>query len=340
MSKPEQEEELSVDFFDEVEDIVDEELELEDEQEEEETSEQVEDQAEGEEEESEETEDESQDEEDAEELPVVESIRQRLGYDIEGEFEDTEDGIQMLVEKAVEAARTQQINAFFDQFPDVKEHLEYRQLGGDPDKFFKTRFPEVDYSKVELKEDDDLQHEQIVRQELKQVRGMSNEEIEAEIEDYKNGGILENKAKRSLSALKVKQQQDQVGLIEQQRKQAKQQQEEVAQHWNTVKETLDKSTQIKNVSIPTKDKEPFFEWLSRPVQDGKSKAMIAHEQADLETRLLFDYMLFKDLKFSDLITNRAKDQNAKTLKSRMKSSKLNKKSEERSSQAFEELGEI
>ncbi|WP_406672419.1 hypothetical protein, partial [Natronospira sp.] len=92
--------------------------------------------------------------------------------------------------------------------------------------------------------------------------------------------------------------------------------------------------------VPSKDKNAFFEYLATPVEDGKSKAMLAHENADLETRLAVDYLLFKGFNLSDIVSRKAKDENAKTLRERMKSAKVNKKKETNTSQTFEELGEI
>lgn len=354
MSKPEEQEELTVDFFDEVEDVVDEDLALDDEKadldapEEQEESDEVTDQEEEtelEEEldlegEQEKTED-SEEQEEAEELPLVESIKRSLGYEIEEEFEDTEEGIQLLFEKAKEKATEEAVNSYFDRYPEVKQLLEYVEMGGEPNKFFQTQFPEVDYSEVEFKEDDTALHERLVRQELKEVRGMSDEEIRAEIEDYRNGGILENKAKRSLSALKTKQKEDKESLLEQQREEQQQYQEQVQKHWNNVKQTLDKSASIKGFKIPSKDKDPFFEYLSKPVEEGKSAAMKAHEEADLETRLAIDYLLYKGFKLSDIIDRRAKDQNVKTLRDRIREAKtLKKKEENKSTGQLEELGTI
>ena len=355
MSKPkeeQQEQELSVDFFDEVEEVVDDEMALEDEDpketDQEEEIEEVDDSEDpdldaldddedddGEEEEAPEGED-----AEAEELPLVESIKQSLGYEFEEEFEDSEEGIQLLVERAKDKATQEAVNAYFDAYPDVKELLEYRQMGGDPDKFFQTKFPEVDYTKVELEEDNEKQLEQIVRQELTEVRGMSKEEVNAEIEDYRNGGILENKAKRSLSALKAKQQKDQESLIEQQREKEKQYQQQVEEHWNNVKKTLNESTELHGFKVPSNDKDKFFDYISKPVEEGKSQAMLDHEKAEMETRLAIDYLMFKGFDLSNIISRKAKDQNAKTLRQRMKQAKANKKREESSSNEFQELGEI
>lgn len=279
-------------------------------------------------------------EEEVEELSLVESIRQSLGYDIDGEFDDTEEGIQLLVERATEKATESSVEQYFSQYPEVKELKDYIELGGDPNDFLQTKFPEVDYTKVELNEGDESQQEKLVRQELSQVRGMSNEEINAEIEDYKNGGILESKAKRSLSALRNKQQADKDNLIKQQAKEKEEYLKQVENHWKNVETTLKEKTELKGVKIPSKDKDSFFEYLSKPVSEGKSQAMIKQEEADLETRLLIDYMLFKDLKFSDLITRAAKDQNAKTLRQKMTETKTRRKAEERSPEYTEELETI
>lgn len=333
MSKPEEQEELTVDFFDEVEDVVDEEQALETEQQDpEEVVEPTE--------ESEEIVVEESEEESEEDLPLVESIRQRLGYDFEEEFEDTEEGIQLLVERARDKAAEDAVNAYFDVYPEVKELLEYRQMGGDPDKFFQTKFPEVDYSKVELAEDDESQLENIVKHELKLVRNMNDDEIRAEIEDYKNGGILESKAKRSLASLKAKQQLDKNSLIEEQKQIDLQNQQQIEQQWQTIEKTIKDSGSLKGFTIPSKDKDAFYMYLHKPVQDGKSQAMIDHETADLETRLAVDYLMFNGFKLSDIISRKAKDVNTKTLRDRMRSVKLDKKRDESVPNTIEELGTI
>lgn len=343
MSKPkEEEDELAVDFWNEVEDTVEEDMVLDDEEPEEELGEPGEPE---EEEESDKPTDDSQEQEEeeegGEEEPVeddsiVGTIQRQLGYEFEDEFEDSEEGIQLLVEAASNKKADEVLNTYFEQFPDVQELLEYRRMGGDPNKFFQTRFPEVNYSEVELKEDDERQQEMIVRQELKEVRGYSDQEIDAELEDYRNGGILENKAKRALSALKVKQQEASDRLLEEQAKTKQQQEQEIEDYWNGVKNTLNKNTQFNGIQIPSSDKSKFYDYLNKPVEDGKSQAMIKAQEADLETRLAIDYLLYKNFDFSGLIDRRAKDKNAKSLKERLQKAKMSKKTETSSKNDYTE----
>jgi hypothetical protein len=342
-NKTVEEQDELVGIWDDVEvvDEVDDNLTLEEETEDtdEEVEESTEETDEEESEESEEAEGSTPPEETDEEVPLVKSIQNILGYELEGEFEDTEEGIAQMFEAARNKAADESLNTLLEQYPEAKELIEYRQMGGDPNKFFKTKFPDVDYQTIEFKEEDERQHEMLIRNELS-ARGLNKEEIEADIEDFKNGGILESKAKRALSTLKVKQQEDKENLIEQQREQHEQQKKQVGEFWSGVKETINNSTTFKSFSVPSKDKEEFFKYISKPVEDGKSKRDIDVENADLETRLAIDYLLYKGFNISDVVERKAKNLNAKTLRQKLKGTKLDKKVEDRSPEYTEELGVI
>lgn len=285
-------------------------------------------------------EEEQEEESSEEEVPLVEEIRQKLGYEFDEEFEDTEEGIQRLVELSAKKLADETIDSIFSEYPEVKQLYQYRAMGGDPDKFFQTRFPEVDYNKVEFNKEDETQHEQLVRQELR-ARGYTQDEIEAEIEDYKNGGILTSKAERALNALAKKQEEDKNKLIKQQEEAYQQQQREIKEYWDSVRDTIEKSSTFKSFSIPSRDKDNFFDYISKPVEKGKSRRDLDVEKADLETRLAIDYLLFKGFNIQDLIDRKAKDKNAKSLRNRIKQAKMRKKGEERKmTGALEELDEL
>ncbi len=329
------------------EDDVDDSLELEDQEEEEvdtEDSDTDEDLEENEEDHQEDNEDTDSDEEDEdideEDLPVVESIQRTLGYEFDEEFEDTEEGIAKMFEKAKNMAADEALDSMLDAYPEAKEFIEYRQLGGDPDQYFKTKFPQVDYSEVEFNEEDESQHEMIVRKELSE-RGLSNEEIEADIQDFKNGGILESKAKRALTALQTKQKEEQENLLKRQEEQYQKQQEEIEQYWNDVKSTIESSTSFKAFNVPSKEKEEFFRYISKPVEDGKSQRDLDVEKADRETRLAIDFLLYKDFNIADIVDRKAKSQNAQKLRERMNRRKLDKQQRQNSGSDYtEELGTI
>lgn len=334
-------EQVTEEIQDELVDIWDVEVEEEVEQEETEETEEVEDTSE-EVEETEELETQAEDttaEETTEELPLVKSIQKLLGYELEGEFEDTDEGIAQMFEAAKNIAADQALEALLDRYPEAKEFIEYRELGGDPDRFFKAKFPDIDFETVEFKEADERQHEMLIREDLRK-KGYTDTEIEADIEDFKNGGILESKAQRALQSLKAKQKQDKDNLLVEQQRQYAEQQQQIEQYWNDIKQTIEKSTTFKSFSVPASDKTAFFDYISKPVKDGKSQRDLDVEQSDLETQLAVDFILFKKFKLGDIIERKAKDINAKTLRQRMKTAKLDKKVESNSQEYTDELGEI
>jgi hypothetical protein len=64
------------------------------------------------------------------------------------------------------------------------------------------------------------------------------------------------------------------------------------------------------------------------------------QKADLETRLAIDYLLYKGFDLAGIISRKAKDENAKTLRERIKQRKLERKSEERGEDSGGELEEL
>lgn len=318
------------------EEEVENEIELDEEEveEEEEVSEETEIEEEEVEEETSETEEIPQ-----EDIPLVQSIQNILGYEFEDEFEDTDEGIAQMFEAAKNKAADEALNSLLEQYPEAKDLIEYRELGGDPDKFFQARFPDVDYTKVEFKDDDERQHEMLVRDDLRK-KGFTDKEINADIEDFKNGGILESKAKRALESLKLKQKEEEDTLLEKQREQYEQKQEEINQYWDSVKQTIDKSTTFKSFNVPAKDKQKFFDYISKPVKDNKSQRDLDVENSDLETQLAVDFLLYKGFNINDIVERKAKDINAKTLRQRAKKAKLNKRQEKSQPEYTEELETI
>lgn len=276
-------------------------------------------------------------EEDSEDVPLSVEIMTQLGYEFEDEFEDSVEGITQLTKKAAEKMANDQLDQIFSQYPEVKELFEYRNLGGDPDKFFQTKFPEVDYTKVEIG-DDERQQEQLVRAEL-QTKGYSLEEIQAELEDYKAGGILENKAKRALESLKKHQVAQKEQILQQQQELFEQEQREIEEFWDGVNGTISNSNQLKGFTLPEADKSAFFDYLAKPVKEGKSQRDLDLEASDMETRLALDYLLYKKLNLSELVTRKAKTERAQSLRDRLKRSKVSSTPTKRVG-GIEELADI
>ena len=104
-------------------------------------------------------EDEEDEEDDDEEVEdagstVVSEILEKLGYDTEEEYDDTTEGLLAMTQDVGKQMAEDQLDGLFENFPLVKNHLEYVLNGGDSQDFMQAYDPNLDYNKVELAEDD------------------------------------------------------------------------------------------------------------------------------------------------------------------------------------------
>jgi len=74
-----------------------------------------------------------------EEASVVSEIMSKLGYEVEGDFEDSTEGIIELTKAASEKIAEETLDAIFSNHPTVKQHLDFVMAGGDPNKFMATQ---------------------------------------------------------------------------------------------------------------------------------------------------------------------------------------------------------
>ena len=72
--------------------------------------------------------------------------------------------------------------------------------------------------------------------------------------------------------------------------------------WDGVHDTISKGKEFKGISIQEKDKAEFFDFLSKPVTaQGHTKRDQAYIDADTETKLAIDYLLFKGFDTKSII---------------------------------------
>lgn len=290
--------------------------------------------------EEEETEEEEQ-EEDPTETSVILSVMQSLGYEPseDEEFTDDEDGLAELTRKHSERLAQQYLDE--ELSPIEKEFRKYVKMGGDPNFFLQVKFPDIDYTQVEFNEEDEDLQTRLVKEDLV-ARGYKGEELKEELNDIVNGGILKSKAKRALESLKQRQIEEKYNLVKRQEQEYQQQVEQDRQYWTNLEKKITESKAIKDVKIPEADKKPFFNYISKPVKDGKSQRILDGEQLDEDTVLLIDYLIYKKFDFAGLVNRKAKDLQAKTLRDRIRQAKLDKQSQSRSNttDAVEELADI
>jgi len=252
-----------------------------------------------------------------EEVSIAESIAKALGYDIENNYEDTEEGLVEFTKDIAQNIAEDQINELFQQFPLVQKHLDFVMAGGDSEKFFQAYNPNLDYSQYEIDKGDIRTQKAFVSEYFK-TKGHDEEFIKDMLEDYEDSGKLYDKATIAQKQLANIQREERERLVEEQKQiqaqTAKQQQE----FWENVANVIDEGKEFAGIRIPEKEKAKFFDYISAPInKSGATKRDEDYANAELEVKLAVDYLMFKGFKLNDIISTKAKTESAKNLKEKL-----------------------
>jgi hypothetical protein len=251
-----------------------------------------------------------------EEESIINELQAKLGYELDGEFDESIDGLLDFTKATAEKMAQEQMQNVFGAFPDVQEYLNYRANGGDPKQYFQTAAPERDFSAMEVSEGDVVTQKQIVGAYL-EGQGFDQAEIKETLEDYEDAGILERHAKKALTRLQTKQAQEKKSLIERQQQQAQAQAQENERMWQEISGIVQKGS-LKGLTVPERDKKRFFDWMASPIdKQGNSQRGIDRANLDQETLLALEYIVYKGFDLSKLIANNNTTQQARSLRSKL-----------------------
>jgi len=257
-----------------------------------------------------------------EDSSVVSEIISKLGYEIDGDFEDSTEGIVELTKNVSEKMAEETLDSIFNAHPSVKRHLDFVMNGGNANQFIDSQ-KETDYESVEVREDDKESQKKILTDYFV-ARGDDKAFIGDMIEAYEDKNALFQKANQAKEALAGAQKQKQDRMLEEQRSFAEKQREESEQVWNNVKETVKSSSNLSGLPISERDKSKFISYISDPVtKDGRTQRDLDTEKMSLDQKLAADYFLYKK-DFAKFINTKGKTEAAKSLKNRLKSNSTGK----------------
>jgi len=254
------------------------------------------------------------------EASIISTLKERLGYEIEGDFEDDYDGIAGLTKAMAEKIAEEQFRSVFQSFPDIQEYLNYRVSGGDPDKFFKVAAKEIDFAKLSLNKEDKGMQRKVVES-FMQMQGFEAEEITEAIQDYEDAGLLLKNSERAVKKLAAHQIKQKESLVQEQQKQAQETAKQTQETWGQIGSIINKG-RLRDFTIPESDKKKFYSWMATPVDNnGRSQRLIDREKLDQESILAMEYLMYKGLDISKLVSAKVNTKQAASLKSKLKSSK-------------------
>ena len=296
----------------------------------EEESESNEDSVEEEEEEIKDEED-KEDEKSSEEDTVVGEILNNLGYELDGKYEDTSEGLTNLTKDVASKMADDRIDEVLENFPLVKKHLNYVLSGGESENFMQAYDPNLDYTKIEIAEDD-VRSQKSILSDYFSAKGHDKEFIDEMLGDYEDSGKLHSKADAARQALGKVQTQEREQLIEKQRHQMQEQQTQQTRFWEGVAETIETSKEFAGLHVPEREKSKFFNYLSKPVtREGYTQRDIDHSEAEMETKLAIDYLMYKGFNLDQIINTKAKTKASKSLREKISKNEETVKSARRKS---------
>ena len=221
------------------------------------------------------------------EVSIISTLKERLGYDVEGEFEDDYDGIAGLTKAMAEKIAEEQFASVFQSFPDIQEYLNYRVSGGDPDKFFKVAAKEIDFGKLQLSKEDKGMQRKVVEN-FMQMQGFEPEEISETIQDYEDAGLLLKNSERAVKKLAAHQIKEKESLVKKQQEQAQENARQTQETWGQIGTIINKG-RLRDFTIPESDKKRFYSWMATPVDNkGRSQRLIDREKLDQESILAME----------------------------------------------------
>tara|TARA_B100001094_G_scaffold80468_1_gene76697 strand:+ start:9632 stop:10705 length:1074 start_codon:yes stop_codon:yes gene_type:complete len=283
-----------------------------------------------------------QEPEETEDDTVISEVLSKLGYELEGDYEDTSDGLVALTKDAATKMAEDNLEELFDKFPIIKKHLEYTLAGGDSKQFMDTYGAKNDYSTLNISKED-VRTQKAILAEYFHAKGHDKDFIEETLEDYEDSGKLFERSGRAKDALVKAQAQQREQLIAKQQEQRQQSEAEQQKFWDGLSKTIDDSTELAGVTLPARDKKKFFDYISKPVtKEGYTQRDLDHKDAKLDVKLAMDYLMYRGFDLDKIIDSKAKTKSAKTLKDKISRSgkplkSANKASRRKTNVDFDDL---
>ena len=142
-------------------------------------------------------EDEADEDVEAESGSVAFEVAKTLGFELDGDYEDSVEGLTNFVKDVTQNAAEGTIGrSYSSSFPEVQQHLDYVLAGGESREFFQRQGQQIDYNSIQVEEGDVNMQRAILAQFL-QTKGHDTEFIQDTIDTYEDSGKLYNNAEKA-----------------------------------------------------------------------------------------------------------------------------------------------
>lgn len=233
---------------------------------------------------------------DGDDPTIIELVQTSLGYDVDGQFDNSVDGVTDYVKQAIPVAAKEMVNQIFEEYPEAKNLIDHLAKGNSLETFMEeSKVP--DYFTMEVNDTDE--NIQVQREIMKaQFENAGVEDADSLISNLEENGKLQASAASALEKMQSQYKNVIEAKKEQEIAQAAAQAEAAKKQWNEVKSMVD-TGQLGTIKIPASKQGAFWDYLTKPI-DNKNTTLRANKNMSLtlEQRMMLEYMVFSEFKIA------------------------------------------
>lgn len=233
---------------------------------------------------------------DGDDPTIIELVQTSLGYDVDGQFDNSVDGVTDYVKQAIPVAAKEMVNQIFEEYPEAKNLIDHLAKGNSLETFMEeSKVP--DYFTMEVNDTDE--NIQVQREIMKaQFENAGVEDADSLISNLEENGKLQASAASALEKMQSQYNNVIEAKKEQEIAQAAAQAEAAKKQWNEVKSMVD-TGQLGTIKIPASKQGAFWDYLTKPI-DNKNTTLRANKNMSLtlEQRMMLEYMVFSEFKIA------------------------------------------
>ena len=238
--------------------------------------------------------------------------------DSDEDFEESEEGIEKLVNKTVGNRITKWVN---DLPADYSKFLEFVQSGGKPKDFLNVYYGNHSWESFDI---EDENKQALAVEESLRLSGEDEDEIRDMVDEWRDNGTLEKRAKSALVKLQKNEAIQKQEIVEIQKQQAVKQKEAQKQYWDGFKNDLFSRENIKGFKLTPKLKEKLWDHMTAIDRSTGKTAYQNSIDNNNEASLLFALQSMLDFDISKLekqVETKVSNKFGKMLKNYSKTSK-------------------
>lgn len=249
-------------------------------------------------------------------IPIQSAIETNFGikFSDTSKFTDNTEGIVNLISESLKQLNVGAVRTYLDSNPELKGFAQHLALGGSVDTYSSSN---INYKDINIKNLDESSKIDFIK---KSFALQGNNNSEGLINLIKQAGEDEvNKyTANALIYLDGKQTETNKLRDEQLKQQHIAEQNQIKDYWTNVENIIQKGD-LKLINIPVKERQGFFEYISKPINDKMDSAESLDMQKDsTEFDLMVSYLRYKKGDLSQLVNNLSSTDRVKKLSDKIK----------------------